>query len=562
MGIIQGPIGSRPRARGWVVGLALALTVGRAGVLAAADDKRKDKPKAEAPPKSEPKATGNHGTGGGHAAGSGGVSGGEERRQRPAPLKITQKVDSQGRHVIETRLKDGTTLQRGPKGEPAELRTKGGVYVQHAPNGVTHIEIEHADGHLVKTDGAGRNGHVQSIYKFHDQQYVQRTYVRNGAVVNRTYRPYYFGNRTFHGYVPNHHYHAAYYGWARARWLHPYPYHWGWEGRPWYGYYGGYFVPYETYAGPAFWLTDFILAATLETIYLGQSWPEAGPTSGGSAPVPATDGPGLTHEVKQLIAADVTRVMAENEEEAAATSPGGEVSSEPPLFSGKGPHVFLVSSGLDAKDNKECALSEGAVLQLVTTPTLESEWVEVKVLANRGATCPKGSIISVKTEDLLELQNQMRATIDDGLDKLQSEPEAEKPKQKVKTKNSKPKGPETIPPVPAAAKGSEVPAYMQDQQPNPNAVKELSDAVLEANLAEQAALAQEAKERMEAEAAEDNAINSLKRGMVIDDVWEILGPALSVEKSGTFIIKQELHYKKVTVVCQAGFVWEIIKISK
>jgi hypothetical protein len=82
------------------------------------------------------------------------------------------------------------------------------------------------------------------------------------------YRGYSFKGRTYYGYQPAVYYHPAFYGWASSPWTGPVSFGaaaWGWAGAPWYGYYG--FTPYPLYAGPAFWLTDYLVAANLQAAY-------------------------------------------------------------------------------------------------------------------------------------------------------------------------------------------------------------------------------------------------------------------------------------------------------
>ena len=41
----------------------------------------------------------------------------------------------------------------------------------------------------------------------------------------------------------------------------------GWGAAPWYGYYGAYFRPYPVYPSAAYWLTDYMVAASLQEAY-------------------------------------------------------------------------------------------------------------------------------------------------------------------------------------------------------------------------------------------------------------------------------------------------------
>ena len=105
-------------------------------------------------------------------------------------------------------------------------------------------------------------------------------------------------------YTPTRFYRPAFYAYAYSPWVTPVAYSWGWGGSPWFGFYGGYFSPYRVYAGPAFWLTDYLFAMTLQEAY--QERIDANLQGGGYA----AGGPvGLTPDVKQAVADEVHRQL-------------------------------------------------------------------------------------------------------------------------------------------------------------------------------------------------------------------------------------------------------------
>ncbi len=233
-------------------------------------------------------------------------------------------------------------------------------------------------------------------------------------------------------------------------------YTWGWSSRPWYGYYGGYFAPYPVYRSPAFWLADFIIAASLESAYLAQNVTVSAP------PVVYDSGTSLSPEVKDAIAEEVRRQMDEARPDPAA------VSGPPAIFTARGPRIFVVSGGVMAySGSEECSLVDGDVLQLSQTPAQGAEWAEVRVLSTRGASCPRGGYVSVRTLDLQEMANTMQASMERGLAKLQTE-----------------QGKDGIPALPASALGSQEADYARDLRPDADAQTELTQAVREANGAE------------------------------------------------------------------------------
>ena len=86
----------------------------------------------------------------------------------------------------------------------------------------------------------------------------------------RYYGRYYYHGMYVNPYYPSYYYGPAFYGWAYNPWAAPVAYGWGWGGNPWFGFYGAYFTPYPIYASPAFWLTDYIIANSLQAAYQAQ----------------------------------------------------------------------------------------------------------------------------------------------------------------------------------------------------------------------------------------------------------------------------------------------------
>ena len=76
--------------------------------------------------------------------------------------------------------------------------------------------------------------------------------------------------------------------------------------------------------------------------------------------------------------------------------------------------------GVTGADGQECALSEGDVLRLSTPPLPGSTTAYLQVFASKNRDCVRGNTVSVRLEDLQEMQNHMRASIDRGLEELQA----------------------------------------------------------------------------------------------------------------------------------------------
>jgi hypothetical protein len=371
--------------------------------------------------------------------------------------------------VVRTR--DGGEIHRAPGGAIREVHTPGGAVIHYAPDGMRRVEVARPDGRVVFANGNGRGGFIQRPFRVNGQAFVQRTYVEHGIVTTRVYRPWVYRGVTFNVYMPSHYYRPAFYTWAYRPWGRPVQYRWGWAGRPWYGYYHGYYAPYPYYASPVFWLTDFMVAATLESAYQAQMDNAQAPP-----PPPAYDPGGMTPEVKQAIADEVRRQVDQERADQQAMSQGynPNASAPPPLFSDNVSRIFLVPSGTIAyAGGQERFLSAGDVLQLNGAPPPNATYADVQVMASRDRDVPRGSTVSVSLQDLQEMQNRMRAKIDQGLGDLQAH-----------------QGQDGLPPLPPQSLGSSDAAYASGVQPDANAAGELSQVAQEANNSGQSVLSQ------------------------------------------------------------------------
>jgi hypothetical protein len=325
--------------------------------------------------------------------------------------------------------------------------------------------------------GHGR-GYAEHRYSRGGHEYARRTYYRNGHYYARNYRGYYYhGYGYYHGY-PGYYYHPAYYGWAYNPWPAPVVYSWGWYGSPWYQPYGYYFAPYPTYPSAAFWLTDYMVAATLQAAAVAAA--ESGRNQSGDprfvlASARFSDeaddsSPVLSPEVKQLIAEDVKAQLAADKAAAAAQEKGeagAGVGGEeiPPSLDPKR-RIFIASASIDpALGDDTCALTAGDVIKRTEDNPDANNTVAVEVLASKKDDCAIGSTPRVATSDLEEMHDQFRQQIEDGLKSLGEN----------QGKGGIPKGPApTTTPVPDG-----------QAEPDPDAAIELKQADEAADQAEQ-----------------------------------------------------------------------------
>jgi hypothetical protein len=177
-------------------------------------------------------------------------------------------------------VRDNHGPQSGPSTRDSRLVTRtsslpggGKLTVSHTGRGGRQV-VEERNGAGIVSEGR-RGGYVQRPYMTRNgRSYYQRTYVAGGHVYARAYRGFDYQGVRYYAYTPAFYYQPAFYAWAGGPWAAPVyfgPAAWGWVGAPWFAYYG--FVPYPSYASPALWLTDYLMAADLEAAYAAMAAP-------------------------------------------------------------------------------------------------------------------------------------------------------------------------------------------------------------------------------------------------------------------------------------------------
>jgi len=367
--------------------------------------------------------------------GKGGTGGVAKTTSRPLPGK-------------QVSLSGGGTASIRPNGQIRSIN-RNGMHIEHGLNGSRRIESTHNGAHIVTT--GKHSGYVQRPYVTRGgRTYVSRTVVVNNRTYTTVYRSYSYGGYCcYYGYTPAYYYGPAYYGWAYNPWPAPVYYGWGWGGAPWYGYYGGYFAPYPTYPSAAFWLTDYLLSASLQAAYQahaaataaaaadnGSDQPAAQPqgNEGGDAPAASSGAVTLTPEVKAAIAEEVKAQLAAEQAAAAkpaATSAGsapGQGSATTTQASGEVPptldparRTFVVDTDLAVSaDGQECQLTSGDVITRITDTPDNDRKVNVSVSSSKKTDCAAGKQVAVSVDDLQEMHNHFQEQLDNGMKELSS----------------------------------------------------------------------------------------------------------------------------------------------
>lgn len=326
----------------------------------------------------------------------------------------------------------GTTASFKADGQVRSLRSAG-LDVTHGAQGQSVVVARLPDRRVVVSTSR-HSGYVERATTLHGHDVIQRTYVANGHVYARVYDRYRFHGLEFHHFVPVFYYDPMFYGWAFYPWPAPIVYAWGWGGDPWVGFYGPYFAVWPRYPGAAFWLTDYVIASTLQDAYEARMEARAeahweassqyvGPPQGEESPdeayAPAPTP--ITPELKQAIAEEVQRQISY---ENAASQHREEASTLTDLPQVLQPNrLFIVNTPLNVitADGQTCSLSGGDVLRLLARPDEGATTANLTVASNQQGDCPAETQVNVALEDLEEMQNTFRAQIDDGLKKLHDE---------------------------------------------------------------------------------------------------------------------------------------------
>jgi hypothetical protein len=355
------------------------------------------------------------------------------------------------RGVSEVHNRNGSVEARRADGSRRDLHDdRRGMDVHRNLDGNRRVMVERGDHSRVFAERGGR-GYVQHPYMYHGREFGHRTYFEHGRYYDRYYNRYGYHGVFLDVYAPVRYYPVGFYGWAYNPWAAPIAYGWGWGGSPWYGYYGGYFAPYPVYPSASYWLTDYLIAQSLQDAYAAQADP---------GPPPPAGPPIMTPEIKAMIAAEVQRQVALENAEAQANAGGQDIdpagSSIARMLSDNQPHVFVVGSDLDlvGTDGVECPVSQGDVLQIASAPPQDATTATAVVLSSKSwrKECRISGGVTVAFADLQDMQNHMREKIDAGMGDLQAK-----------------QGKGGLPVAPPSARSAPVPAAFAVNAPPPDA---------------------------------------------------------------------------------------------
>jgi hypothetical protein len=283
---------------------------------------------------------------------------------------------------------------------------------------------------------------------------ISRTFVNGGHVlyahVYQRHVWFPFGRATaYETFLPPVRYPAVYYAWALAAWPRPVSYTWGWRMQPWYPRYGFLFMPYPIYTSPDLWMTDYIIAQSMQTAYQAQTAapaPEQPPlevpaasipdssdvapavqpsdvpppnvappvqqSSDTSSSAPVTMPPVITPQIKAQLNAQI-KVQLQEQQAAAATPVTLTTQSTPPAL--RPNHVFFrVVQPLEVPSgaaNRYCSLSANDYIKRTGGMSNDDWMIPVVVELSGPSDCPAGLQTRIGLNDLNAMENEQEAQV-------------------------------------------------------------------------------------------------------------------------------------------------------
>ncbi len=251
-------------------------------------------------------------------------------------------------------------------------------------------------------------------------------------------------------FAPAVQYPTVYYSWALAAWSHPLAYSWHWRMQPWYPSYGALFTPYGSYASPDLWMTDYILAQSMQAAYQAQpptlpqpaaepaslmdsgaappdtpgdnpAPPQPGnvplPIQPGAAPSPATaPPPAITPAVKAQLDTQI-KVQLRDRQAAAAMPATLITESAPPAL--RPDHVFFgvvqPLSVPSASGQGFCSLKPNDYIRRTGGMSPDDWMIPVIVELSAPSDCPAGLHTRIGLNDLNAMESEQEVQVMEAL---------------------------------------------------------------------------------------------------------------------------------------------------
>jgi hypothetical protein len=283
------------------------------------------------------------------------------------------------------------------------------------------------DGILV-VGTAPHRGFVQKSITVNGRPLVRRTYVGRSGVFTRLYSPYEFHHIGLQMYVPSRYMAPLFYGWLYYPYDNPVPFPVPADAQEALANYYAFFNLPQYYPSGYLWAADRVLVDYLQNEIdsmqaAQQDQAQTDAPAGGDQQADSgdyleapQDAP-ITPQIQDAIAEEVRNQIAY----LSASSTGAVPENSGQLGASLTPdRVFVVSAPLvvTTLDGGACAVTPGDVLRLSAPPADNADAANLVVIATRRGDCPAAVMITVAYADLGEMQNDMRAGVEDSVEQL------------------------------------------------------------------------------------------------------------------------------------------------
>ena len=197
-------------------------------------------------------------------------------------------------------------------------------------------------------------------------------------------------------------------------------YSWYWLNDPWYRYYGHYYRPYPRYIYPSEWLVDYYWSSLLADDYATQE--ENGTL------VAQDNTPNTTSEAQQAENDAIkAQIKTQIDQELTARKENQPITIDTKILDKS--RVYAVASDLTEVTADAaaitCKLSAGDIIGLAPEGiSADGLTATMMVRSAKSGSCVAGTKVLVAVEQLAEFENEFTRRLDEGTEKMKSDPTA------------------------------------------------------------------------------------------------------------------------------------------
>ncbi len=303
-------------------------------------------------------------------------------------------VDGRGERHNESIRYDQRT-GREVKMSDTEHRFNGDV-VTHYRNGA--YDVRGNDGLRSRRNSSGGYIYQERHDTWNNRPVIYREY-------NNNYKTVFVQNNYYGSSV--YFYRPSYYGYSEysrvlSPWSQPSYYTWDWNYN---NRYSSYYRPYGRYASPSQWLTDYMIMSLIQSRYDRVTYDD-------DVVSYAQDSYGVSEAIREEI-----RMQVEQSLRAQRTSVQLDSGMDPQqiIVSGR---LMVVHESILATDSygSECQIDESDIVRIVSQDYQGQ--ARLRVITAKTGSCGINSIITVSTDNLIQMENDFQSRIQLGMGEM------------------------------------------------------------------------------------------------------------------------------------------------